>query len=244
MADYSEGAIPASAIPYHVNKQTLIVAMVIGIIFVVSRTAMRWQAARRFSWGEDGFCWLALVCQICVTGIYLSILDDIYFINEQTTRIMIAVAKADFANAKPHPDMKLHGEEMLRGIWPIQYFFWGCLWSVKFSLLFMFKKLTERVPFHLKMWWGVVIFTSLAFVGCVISQLMSCSDIKMFTTLGMYLSILCTKGFANRSIGGCNSKTDQKLQSISLYYSLAVDVLSDFLSKLPILIKRHARTPR
>lgn len=191
MADNTAPAIQANAIPYHVNKQTLIVAMVIGIIFVVSRTALRWQSARRFSLGEDGFAGLALVCQICVTGIYLYILDDIYFVNEQQTKIMTALSKGDRAGAKPHPDLKAHGDKMLRGIWPIQYFFWGCLWSVKFSLLFMFKKLTERVPFHLKMWWGVVVFTALTFVGCVISQLLSCSDVKLFNQMGMYPQLFC-----------------------------------------------------
>lgn len=178
-----------SAIGHDVNKNTLIAAMCIGIVFVSCRTGFRWYASRRFFWGEDGFCWMALVCQIVVTGIYLSILENIYFVNRERSRIATAVATGDFANAKPHPDMKYHAEKMLRGLWPVQYFFWGCLWCVKFSLLLMFKRLTERVPFHLKLWWGVVVFTSLAFVGCVVSQLCSCSSISKFNKLGMYPSL-------------------------------------------------------
>lgn len=177
-----------SAIQYEHNKITLIVAMVVGIIFVFCRTGFRWYASRRFSWGEDGFCWMALVCQIVLTGIYLSILDDIYFVNREQKRIKAALMANDKANANIHPDMQYHAEKMLRGLWPVQYFFWGCLWCVKFSLLLMFKRLTERVPFHLKMWWGVVVFTGLAFIGCIISQLTSCSSIHKFSKFGKYLS--------------------------------------------------------
>ena len=231
MSDHS--TIQPSAIAYNTNKNTLIICMVIGIVFVASRSALRWHSAGRFTWGEDGFCGFALACQICVTGIYMSILNDIYFVNEQQTLIMMAVAQGE--KPKIHPDMVYHAEKMLEGIFPVQYFFWGCLWSVKFSLLLMIKRLTERVPFHLKMWWGVLIFTALAFVGCVVSQLCSCSKISSFTKFGMYSSSHTSINYlANKHIGGCSSPNDIRLQSISLYYSLSVDVLSDLLSKLYI----------
>ena len=192
MVDHGDSVGAANAIAYDVNKNTLIVAMIIGVIFVLMRTAVRWHASRRFSFGEDGFCWLALGCQICVTGIYLSILNDIYFFTKQNKIMMDALSTGDPAGATLHPDMEYHVEKMMKGIIPIQHMFWSCLWSVKLSLLFMFKRLTERVPFHLKVWWGVVIFTVLAFASCVVSQLISCSDVRLFTKMGMYSSLFKT----------------------------------------------------
>ena len=189
MVDHGDPVGAANAISHDVNKNTLIVAMTIGVIFVLIRTAVRWHASRRFSFGEDGFCWLALGCQICLTGIYLSILNDIYFFTKQNKIMMEALSTGDPAGPTLHPDMEYHVEKMMKGIIPIQHMFWSCLWSVKLSLLFMFKRLTERVPFHLKVWWGVVVFTVLAFASCVVSQLVSCSDIRLFTKMGMHHSL-------------------------------------------------------
>ena len=174
-----------TAIPYNVNRNTLIIALVIGIIFVVTRSVLRWRAAKRFNIGEDGFCMMALICQIVVTAIYLRVLDDIYYVSEEIYPLMAAVASGDPNTLKLYAAMKLHADGMLLGVFVIQSFFWACLWSVKFSLLFMFKRLTERVPFHLKIWWFVLGFTALSFVGALITQIFSCKDIGNITKLGM-----------------------------------------------------------
>lgn len=38
---------------------------------------------------------------------------------------------------------------------------WFCLWSAKFSLLFMYKKLMDKMPLYLKLWWALAIFSTL-----------------------------------------------------------------------------------
>lgn len=89
-----------------------------------------------------------------VAGLYIKILPNIYLVQDVRDGIQ-----------KAGPEFFIKGSEMLEIIWPIQVFFWTCLWCVKVSLLLMFKRLTERVPLHRTLWWivmGTVILVSIA----------------------------------------------------------------------------------
>lgn len=190
----------SSAVSQNTNLTTIIVCLSIAVSFVFVRTGARWIGARRFSW-EDGWCWLAAICLVLVGSLYVKILPNIYWVQDVRDQIR-----------KPDADFFAKGNEMLLYIQAIQVFFWTCLWSVKISLLLMFKRLTERVPVHRIIWWVVMVITIVTYIGCIITQLTACVDISKATT-----------------IGGCSAEADIKRQAISLYYALAVDVLTDFL---------------
>jgi hypothetical protein len=66
---------------------------------------------------------------------------------------------------------------VLKGLLVIEMFFWSTLWAVKLSLLCMFQKLTIGLSTYTKIWWGVMAFTIITFVGCVISAFTSCSSL-------------------------------------------------------------------
>lgn len=48
-----------------------------------------------------------------------------------------------------------------KGLFAASACLWFCLWSAKFSLLCMYKKLMDKLPFYIKMWWVLVIFCAL-----------------------------------------------------------------------------------
>ncbi|KAK4496855.1 hypothetical protein PRZ48_011304 [Zasmidium cellare] len=101
--------------------------------------------------------------------------------------------------------------QMMRFNFAVTMFFWAVLWSVKISLLLFFRRVILNTNF-IRAWWVIMMFTILTFIGCVISQFTSCDSIHDFTRLG-----------------ACSSVRNQRAQIISLYYSFAVDVLTDIL---------------
>lgn len=103
--------------------------------------------------------------------------------------------------------------QMMKYNYAVTMFFWAVLWCVKISLLLFFRRVILRTNF-IKVWWVILVFTILTFIGCVISQFTSCDSIHDFTRLG-----------------ACVSPRNQRAQIISLYYSFAVDVLTDILSE-------------
>lgn len=108
---------------------------------------------------------------------------------------------------------------MMRFNFAVTLFFWTVLWSVKFSLLLFFRRVILHTDW-LKAWWAICIFTVLTYVGCVISQFMSCDNIHDFTVLGK-----------------CSQPRNTRAQIISLYYSFSADVITDFaIMALPLRI--------
>jgi hypothetical protein len=86
--------------------------------------------------------------------------------------------------APPYASLMSDLVSMLKEFFAVQIFFWLTLWAVKFSLLLMFQRLTTGLPIYERVWWGVVIFTFLSFVGCVVSQFTSCSSMHAWFTAG------------------------------------------------------------
>jgi hypothetical protein len=159
------------------NVKALIICMTIATISVVARTGARLFKQQDIG-TEDYFCWLALSCFLTMCGLYLTILGPVY--------LMEAVGKGLEA---PPADFLDQVRFLMGRFYAIQLLFWITLWSVKLSLLFMFRRLLIGLPIYNRIWLGIVIFTVLAFVGCEISQLLSCTGgMKAYFTPGM----LCT----------------------------------------------------
>lgn len=72
---------------------------------------------------------------------------------------------------------------MMKFNFAVTSFFWAVLWSVKASLLLFFRRIIKWTDW-MRVWWIIVIFTGLTFVGCIISEFTSCDSIQDFTMLG------------------------------------------------------------
>lgn len=183
----------------------MIICMVIATIFVAVRAVARWRAAHSYNI-EDYLCLAALVFFIAYSATYISVLDSIYMFQDLSKGLI----------EKP-ADFLQQYNDMLLSVLSIQFMFWFTLWFVKFSLLMMFKRLTERVlPIYNYAWWGAMIFTVLALLTSIVTVLVTCGDMTKYG-----------------EAGSCSTDRDKKNQNISLFYSLAVDVITDLLSRSP-----------
>jgi uncharacterized membrane protein YhdT len=155
------------------NIKALITSMTLAILFVIVRTVARWYKGKGFA-AEDFFCWFALACFVTMCSLYLTILDPLY------------TSQAVAAGLIPAPPNLLDQLRFLMGrFYAIQLLFWVTLWSVKFSLLWMFRRLVIGLPLYYRTWLGIVVFTALALAGCEISQLLTCDGgLKAYFTPG------------------------------------------------------------
>jgi hypothetical protein len=78
-----------------------------------------------------------------------------------STRSTIHVSRSCRRNNTPAPANILDQIRFLmRRFYAIQLLFWLTLWSAKFSLLWVFRRLMEGLPIYGRIWLGIVIFTA------------------------------------------------------------------------------------
>lgn len=139
------------------------------------RCGARWYKTRGLPWAaEDLFMYLALVSFAITTALYLATIPTFYNVME------IAAGRME-----PYASLQTDLVVMLREFFTVQIFFWLTLWAVKWSLLFMFKALTNGIRIYTNIWWAALAFTVLTFIGCVISNFTSCSSMHTWFTAGM-----------------------------------------------------------
>lgn len=184
------------------DTNALIITLVLACVFVIARAGARFRKTGTIPFAAEDVCvLLALAAFIGMVGIYLYCIPILF-----TTEAIAA------GTQQPYPGLENDLTNMLHGFFAVQMIFWLSLWSVKMSLLFMFRKLTMGLPEYNYVWLGIMIFTVLSFVGCIISNFTSCSSMHAWFTAGE-----------------CNTAADARAKNISLYYSLAVDLLTDML---------------
>ncbi|KAM3436122.1 hypothetical protein NHJ13734_005223 [Beauveria thailandica] len=185
------------------DKEGLIACLCVGIVFVIMRTGARWYKLRKTPHQmEDIFMYLALVSLIITVALYYATIDTFFRVNAISDGQTEAYAKLPKAL-----------DLMLKEFFVVQFFFWLTLWAVKWSLLFMFKRLTKGLPRYTQVWWGVLVYSVLVFIGCCISNFTSCSSLKAWFTAGE-----CS-----------TSARDSHAKEISLWFSLAADLSTDIL---------------
>ncbi|KAJ3485602.1 hypothetical protein NLG97_g6778 [Lecanicillium saksenae] len=185
------------------DKEGLIACLCVGIVFVIMRTGARWYKLRKIPFQmEDIFMYLALVAFILTVALYYATIDTFF-----------KVTAISEGREQPYPKLAEDLVLMLKEFFVVQFFFWLTLWAVKWSLLFMFKRLTEGLPLYTQIWWGVLVYSVLVFIGCCISNFTSCSSMKAWFTAGA-----CS-----------TSARDARAKEISLWFSLAADLSTDLL---------------
>lgn len=197
------------------NTRVLIACLVISSIFVALRGWARWYKNRQLPiQAEDLAMYFALISFAIMCALYLAAIPTLY----RVMRVVMGLAP-------PYASMMTDVVPMLKEFFAVQIFFWATLWAVKFSLLLMFQRLTTGLPTYERIWWGVVIFTFLSFVGCVVSQFTSCSSMHAWFT-----------------VGGCEAPRDARAKAASLWYALAVDLITDLMiMAVPVQILYNLR---
>ncbi|TQV97832.1 CFEM domain-containing protein [Cordyceps javanica] len=182
------------------------------------RTGARWFKLRKIPYQmEDIFMYLSLISFIITVALYYATIGTFFKV--------MAISEG---RAQPYPDLPKDLLVMLKEFFVVQFFFWLTLWAVKWSLLFMFKRLTEGLPLYTQIWWGVLVYSILVFIGCCISNFTSCSSMQAWFTAG-----------------ACNTARDARAKAISLWFSLAADLSTDLLiMAVPLRVLWNLRISR
>ena len=107
-------------------------------------------------------------------GTYLYILP----VNYEVT----ALAEGKVA---PTPALIDAGSTLMKCIFATQILFWATLYSVKCSLLLLFRTVAQGLPYYERLWWVVIVMTALSLIGCIICEVMSCQPTWTYFAFGM-----------------------------------------------------------
>ncbi|KAH8801349.1 hypothetical protein F5884DRAFT_512708 [Xylogone sp. PMI_703] len=188
------------------------------------------------------FCGVALLFVLGRTYIHLSVrrrlsLDD-YFIYAAWTVLLINTILQTLQNHSTYIiSLGFQGlvpadqEFVTQGNIYVRYefvsigLFWTVTWLVKASFLTFYWQLLESLREYRRIWYGVSIFTFLAYIGCWIASLLNCLPVTDYWKFGK-----------------CNSPGDQRRATIAISYSTFVDVLTDLMiMAIPLLIVTKIR---
>lgn len=81
-------------------------------------------------------------------------------------------------------DLIIQGNIYVRYEFPIIGLMWTVLWCVKASLLALFWRLFEGLPRYRRVWWGVVVFCALSYIGCWIASAWTCHPPSTYFQFG------------------------------------------------------------
>ncbi|KOS16604.1 hypothetical protein ESCO_004936 [Escovopsis weberi] len=166
------------------------------------RAGARWYKIRRVPLeAEDLLMYGALAAFAIESGLCLATLPTLFK--------TLAVGAGLMA---PWPTLMQDASVMLKEYFAVSIFFWLTLWMVKWSLLCTFKKLTNGLPGYTRIWWGILVFSIVVFLGSCISNFTACHSMHAWFT-----------------VGECDGPADNRAKLISLWFSLASDLTTDLL---------------
>ncbi|KAJ5436960.1 hypothetical protein N7445_007845 [Penicillium cf. griseofulvum] len=145
---------------------------------------------------------------------YLLLVAYIFFLELSILYIYISpvilrIAEVTAGTIPPYATLPDDGLKLQTVFFVTTSSLWICLWMIKFSLLAMYKRLLVGRK-YLIAWWIIMVFCVLFIIGCILSSWLSCSSFQSWFTAGK-----------------CNTERDHRAAVISLYYSYAVDIITD-----------------
>ncbi|KAK2810242.1 hypothetical protein FQN50_003212 [Emmonsiellopsis sp. PD_5] len=196
-------------------KSTGYVMIALASAFLLTRFGVRFSKSRGLIW-EDLFVVLSWLSFLAMSILYIIVIPAVY----RVSGVMSGTSPL-------YATMEKDALSMKKIFFATTLLLWVSLWSVKLSLLVLYRRLLAGLPTEIRLWWGILIFTLLAFIGCVISNFTSCNSMSAWF-----------------NITGCMSPREVKAQIASLYYSYAVDVIADIMiMALPTKLLWSLRLP-
>jgi hypothetical protein len=121
--------------------------VIIASVFILVRIGIQlWKRSRMEL--QDYLIYFAFICFFTMSVCYLVIVPKIYQIGRVTLGVI-----------KPWPTMMDDIVRYVRMMFVTTTLFWIALWSVKLSLLALYKKLMEGLPrVYMRLWWALFIF--------------------------------------------------------------------------------------
>jgi hypothetical protein len=114
--------------------------------FCIARFSLRiWRSSLQL---DDLFMALAWVFFLALSINYIII-----------TPVLYRVTAVQAGEGALYPEIFDDALKMIKVFFANTLLLWFTLWSVKFSLLFLYRRLMKGLPRHMRWWWVVMIFT-------------------------------------------------------------------------------------
>jgi hypothetical protein len=144
-------------------------------MFVCLRLFARLRDAKRLL-PDDYWMMLAWVTLLTEVSIITKQTDSLWYTTYLTAG-RIALSEETLVQSR----------ELVRWQFPAIKLFWSVLWCVKASFLALFYRLLKPLPLFRKLWYGVVVFTILAYIGCWLSSVFTCIPPSNYFKPGMLI---------------------------------------------------------
>ncbi|KAL8844649.1 MAG: hypothetical protein Q9176_001161 [Flavoplaca citrina] len=128
---------------------------------------------RRFWLIEDIAVCLAWACFIAMTIGYICVTETLYLVSDVGNN-----------QRPPYQGFEEDAVLILKVFFPNTLLLWTTLWLVKFALLLQCRRLIDRRPRYITIWWIIVAVTSIFYVGCIVSQFTSCRSLHAWFSYG------------------------------------------------------------
>lgn len=140
--------------------------------FVILRCYVRLTESRRLF--SDDYWLLTALFLLAINGILQTLqTPSLYY--------LIYASSGEVAAGKALID---EGNIYVRYQFVIIVLFWTITWSVKYSFLALYYRLFTGLAIYQKIWWAVVVFSALAYVGCWITSVWTCHPPSTYFDFG------------------------------------------------------------
>lgn len=133
---------------------TAYATIAVASVFTFARFAVRLTQPKKELEIEDAICLFSWIAFLVLSILYIVVTPTLY-------RVDTAVSTGNF-----YPTMLKDSLFIIEIFFANTMIFWVVLWSVKLSLLFLFRRLFIGLPDQMKWWWSVLIFTGLVSLWC------------------------------------------------------------------------------
>ena len=133
----------------------------------------RWHISRKAT-VDDALAYFAASLLLSMAVLYTLITPTMFTIDNVST-----------GKEMPGAEFISDAEFYLKCQFAIICMFWTTLWAVKVSILMFYKNLFNRLRNQMTLWWCVLGFVVLLYLGCWGSQLASCVPMSGYFVLGM-----------------------------------------------------------
>ncbi|KAG7009687.1 short-chain dehydrogenase [Physcia stellaris] len=149
----------AGRISKHAFVASTAVFFALCLLSAASRFYIRLRIQKQLSF-DDGFLLFGLCCLVCALVIlYTMAIDKMYLVLALTTKL---------PNAEIPPDFLEQSYDFHKWITITLMLSWSAIMAVKFSFLFLFRKLIDRIKPLTMYWWVVTVF-NIAVLGYGVS---------------------------------------------------------------------------
>ena len=150
--------------PLTTEQITTLVLYCVAVLGVCARFYIRIRIQRAFSL-DDGILLFGLACLTCAEGLLFVFRDDMYLIEAILMRPGQTVIPKNFMDSAYSYQKWVAATLLL---------LWMAIASVKFSFLFLFRKLIDRLRPLVVYWWIVLAFNLVAVFLGISNYLLAC----------------------------------------------------------------------